>query len=532
MNKRILFSTLLGVLAGCAMSVLGAQQTLQLKQSWNLVSLFLQPQDSSVSAVFTNLISQNRLVSVFTYEYVGFPPKGVWKRYYPSQPADRAWINTVTDLKPLQGYWINLTAGTPVSITVTGSVGTNLQVALQPGWNLIGLGNDRDAFWADALGSSAGAVQGMFVSTNGLSFQGFGFPRFLNADINGDGFIAANEFDWVYTNEVGRLRTISPGQGCWVKVGLGIPIGPSLEVEVESDVDPFAPGDSTNSWFQSGIDTDINGNGILDYGFTRTDSDGFPQFDPYGNPYLNTQDTIWFRVPTGATHSNLVNLRQDITVLNAGNGGLLHFEVEETLPWLSANPASGTLLPGAGGQVVQLKADISALAIGEQVGTLRIRSDGGVKDYTVKLTIPSLDGTYAGEVIITNLQSRSAIPMRWPVSLTLHLQGLSSLNASGAPYITSDITMTNAGTAAQFDLSGSTTLAADDVKNPFGVTIQRVVRFRGGRILPAAGQASGMNLGLVGEYNERLIGLRSGDIVMSGFFSLNAKTDKKVLEEP
>ena len=122
--------------------------------------------------------------------------------------------------------------------------------------------------------------------------------------------------------------------------------------------------------------------------------------------------------------------------------------------------------------------------------------------------------------------------MRWPVGLTLNLQGLSTLNASGAPYITTNIALTNGGTAAQFDLSGTSTLAADDVKNPFGVAIQRVVRFRGGRMITAPGQAAGMNLGVVGEYNERLTGLRNGDIVMSGFFTLNAKTDKKALEEP
>ena len=227
-----------------------------------------------------------------------------------------------------------------------------------------------------------------------------------------------------------------------------------------------------------------------------------------------------------------VSCYQDITVLNVGNGGFMHFGVASTVPWLAVSPSSGSLAPGAGGQVIQLTASLAGLSIGEENGTLQIWSDGGARDYAIRLTVPPLDGVYAGEVIVTNMQSRSAVPMRWPIVLSLNLQGLSTLSANGAPYISTDVTMPNSGTTSQFDLFGSGTLASDDSKNPFGVPIQRLVRFHGARILPTAGQAFGVNLGLAGVYEERLTGLRSGDIVLSGFFTLNAKTDKTTLEVP
>jgi hypothetical protein len=511
-----------------------AQQTLILNRGWNLISLYVQPQDSAVESVFANVIAQHRLTSIYTYEYSGYPVSGAWKRYLAGQPGDRSWVNTLTSLTPMRGYWVNVANGLPVTFAVSGVLATNQQVILQPGWNLIGLGNDADTHWADAFGPTAGAVQALFgFDYTAYAFQGFTAPVFQHADVNGDGVVGPNEFDWVYAAQVGQAGMLRAGQGYWVKVSSPLLLEPLLEVEAESDVDPFAPGATTNWWFQPGIDTDLNGNGILDYGFTMMDPlVGLPQLDPYGNPYLNTQDTIWFRVPTGGSHTNLAVLDQNITVLNVGNGGYLRFEAETDVPWLVITPSSGSVAPGVGGQVVSLQANLVGLPIGERSGTLLIRSNGGDKSYAVRLTVPPLDGMYEGEVTITNIQSRAVAAVEWPIQLSLNLMGQSYVVAMGSPQFPQDLILTNNGTTELFDLSGSISLGADDLRNPYRLPLQRSVRLRGGRIQPPADVALGKNLGVAGEYTETLTGLPAGPLILRGFFSVTTKTDKHALEEP
>jgi hypothetical protein len=498
------------------------QQTLQLQQTWNLFSLYLTPSNPAVSAVFSNAIAANRLRSVFTYEHEG--SQGVWKRFYPNLAANRQWLNTLTNLRPYQGYWVNLSTGPPFPVSITGQFSTNLQrVVLQPGWHLIGLGNDQPVFWADGFGSMAGGIQALFVyDVPTLTFHGFRNPQFLNVDVNGDGAVKPNEWGWVYTNvvsEVGAVRTINPGQALWVKVSGPTVCGPALEVEVESDVDPFPPGASTNRWFEPGTDTDLNGNGRLDYGFTRVESlTSLPVFDRYGNPYVNTQDTISFRVPTGAAHTNLAILQQQITLLNLGRG-ILHYQIEEDLPWLVATPASGRIVQGVAGQTVTLLADIAGLPPGETNGVIRIRSNGGQKQYNVRLTVPGLGGIYSGEITIAEVSGRPAIPRRWPVRLTYQPGGFSVLHAAGSPHLPGDVSLANFGSVTQFDLAGLVVTEANDPQNPYGIRFERMLRLQGGRVDVPPGTVPGQNLGLRGSYEETLTGFPGGTaIVTRGVF--------------
>lgn len=223
-------------------SVGAAQQTMTLATNWNLISFWLQPANPAPEAVFTNLIQLGRLVSVFSYEHVGGGNTGVWMRFYPGLPPDRAWLNTLSQVRAGQGYWVNVTRGSTVSLTVTGSVTAARSSGLLPGWNLIGLGNNRRMFWADAFGSLAGGVQGIYAfSPQSKAFTGFNQPVFGPTDLNGNGLVEFGELDWTYTNEARVLRYIDPGQGLWVKVADTTDLAPVLEVEAESDVDPFRP---------------------------------------------------------------------------------------------------------------------------------------------------------------------------------------------------------------------------------------------------------------------------------------------------
>ena len=507
-------------------------QTVQLQQSWNLFALYVTPTNPAVESVFSSLITSGRLVSLFSFEYEG--TNGVWKRFYPNLPTERRWLNTLTTLRPFQGYWVNLTIAPQTTLSIPGQFSTNLQATtLQPGWNLIGLGNDRPVFWADGLGSVAGGIQALFAYDQSLrAFQGFRDPQFLNADINGDTDTKPNEFGWVYPSQAGQVRFIEPGQAVWVKVDGAKPFGPELEVEVESDVNPFLPGASTNRWFEPGIDTDINGNGRLDYGFTRVERNtGLPVYDQYGSNYLNTQDTIWFRVPTGAAHTNLAILRQDITILNYGSG-FLHFEVETNQPWLVVSPTSGRVVQGVAGETVTLLADIAGLPPGEYSGPIRIRSNGGQKPYNVKLTVPGLGGIYGGDIIIAEVSGRGSIPRRWPVRLSYLPGGNSVLHGSGTPHLPGDLLLANLGSFTNFNLLGIVVMETNAPANPYGIRHERTIRLQGRRVNVAQGTIPGANLGLEGTYEETLTGLPGGPVVVGGRFLLNPVTDTSRLEEP
>mgnify|MGYP001440864817 CR=1 FL=1 len=184
--------------------VKAAQQTLTLATNWNLISFWVQPSNAAPASVFTNLIQLGRLVSVFSYEYLGGGTTGVWMRFYPGLSPDRKWLNTLSEVRVGQGYWVNLTRGPTVNLSVTGNVTAVRSSPLQPGWNLIGLGNDRRVFWADALGSLAGGVQSLYTySPAGKAFTGFRQAMFGPADVNGNGHIEFGELDWTYTDESG-----------------------------------------------------------------------------------------------------------------------------------------------------------------------------------------------------------------------------------------------------------------------------------------------------------------------------------------
>jgi len=154
----------------------------------------------------------------------------------------------------------------------------------------------------------------------------------------------------------------------------------------------------------------------------------------------------------------------------------------------------------------------------------------------VKLTVPGLDGLYSGEITITNLNSRPTVPLSWPIELNLNLvpAGVSQLYLRGSPYfghVGSTIDLANVSLGSDFDLQATLVLNVGNSNNPFSTSIQRNVRFHGGRMAVGGGLAAGSNLGLFGDYQEQISGPPSVDIQLSGFFSITAKTDKQALEE-
>ena len=67
-----------------------------LKEGYNLIS-YPDLSERNLSFVFSNVISD--IENIFTYE------NDVWKEYDPSKPSE---LNTLTTIKPGQGYWIKV----------------------------------------------------------------------------------------------------------------------------------------------------------------------------------------------------------------------------------------------------------------------------------------------------------------------------------------------------------------------------------------------------------------------------------------
>jgi hypothetical protein len=486
--------------------------------------------DNTLTNVFRPLMDTGRLISVFSHETTAHGDS--WSSFRTSPiKRDGRDDRLLKDIKPLKGYLIEISPGPSVSLNLSSVELRPAELILKPGWNLVGFGNYRRTFWADLLGPNAHVAEVLFGwnETTG-AYSGFLRPQFQRFDANDDGHTERNEFDWFYGSQIGDMRFVEPFQAIWVRVDKEVAVGPILEVESESDVDPFSSGEATNSWYQSGIDTDFNTNGRLDYGFTMTG-----QRDPYGNPYLNTQDTIWFRTPTGAAHSNLTILRQELTIKNEGTG-VLYFEMAEWPTWLTLLPTNGFVNPGPGGQRLMLVADIAQLPVGEQRGSIRIRSNGRqptqTKEYNVRLTVPGFDGVYSGEMILTNVAGRDSMPMILPIRLILRTTGLTRVQGRSSPWFGRDIEMQSYMVNDSVVLSSMISASVGEVGNPMSVPIARELSMEVRRIQATDGETKGRNIGLTGTFLETIHTGSNPALKVSGSLLLNPETDKDSLEEP
>ncbi len=89
----------------------GDVYTISLDAGWNMVSIPVIPADASVDAIFGDNITKP------VYEY-------------------DAGYKSVTTLEPKKGYWV--LADSPADIEITGTVPSDLEVTVVPGWNMIG----------------------------------------------------------------------------------------------------------------------------------------------------------------------------------------------------------------------------------------------------------------------------------------------------------------------------------------------------------------------------------------------------------
>jgi hypothetical protein len=107
--------------------VLPAQRAIALEAGWNLISFDVMPADTSVAAVLASLDGVFDLV----YAWDGAAQR--WRKFDATAPA---YANTLQQIDHTMGFWIRLTA--PRTLTVAGDVPAATDIAVYPGWNLVG----------------------------------------------------------------------------------------------------------------------------------------------------------------------------------------------------------------------------------------------------------------------------------------------------------------------------------------------------------------------------------------------------------
>ncbi|MCX7722033.1 MAG: carboxypeptidase-like regulatory domain-containing protein [Verrucomicrobiae bacterium] len=173
----------------CASHVRGSgvqQAELPLQQGWNLISLPLQPTNTSITRVLAPIAG--KFEAVWTYV------DGRWQGYNPSVPG----LNDLKTMVAGRAYWIRMRE--PAVLRVTGlppvnAVNSYAGQQLQPGWNLLGYSARLNQDAATAFAPIAGNLE------MAVAFLGTNRVWYVPGDNSG--------------NTLGELRAC---QGVWVHV--------------------------------------------------------------------------------------------------------------------------------------------------------------------------------------------------------------------------------------------------------------------------------------------------------------------------
>jgi len=101
---------------------------IQLYTGWNLISLPLMPEDTSITSLLSSINGNYSIV----WAYNASDTADHWKKYDPGAPFG----NDLTTMEAGKGYWIMMTSND--TLFVTGDVPGSTDIILKAGWNLIG----------------------------------------------------------------------------------------------------------------------------------------------------------------------------------------------------------------------------------------------------------------------------------------------------------------------------------------------------------------------------------------------------------
>ncbi len=162
------------------------QATLTLQEGWNLVSLPLQPTNTSIAGVLAPIAG--KFDAVWTYA------NGRWYGYNPAVPG----LNDLRTMVAGNAYWIRMRENAVLPITglpTVNAVNSYEGQPLQPGWNLVGYSSGLAQDAAIAFAPVAGQLE-------------------LAAVYSGSGWLLYSPGNLVGST----LDSLRPYQGVWVRV--------------------------------------------------------------------------------------------------------------------------------------------------------------------------------------------------------------------------------------------------------------------------------------------------------------------------
>ncbi len=174
---------------------IASRQVISLDAGWNLISTYLELEDNSPEAAFSDLGSN--LLRV----------KNIQEVYNPNAPPV---FNTLTEILPGQGYWVEVETATELAFFGRPVDPLTTPIHLSPGWNLIGY------TWSDPQ-----SVEFAFSSIEA------GLVKVK--DIFGS-------YDPNLPSDFNTLTVIEPGKGYWVNVSQATTL-----YFPDPDEDPMAP---------------------------------------------------------------------------------------------------------------------------------------------------------------------------------------------------------------------------------------------------------------------------------------------------
>ncbi len=164
-----------------------------LNPGWNLVSFNLHPSTTAISQVLSSVFGSYDQV----YVWNAAVSQKNWLIYSPYVPD---FVNTLSALDERNGFWIHITAGAPVTLSLTGTAPTSTTINLYTtagGWNLVGF----PAASAKALpGAVPAPVNQVFAYHNGDAIPWKNFDRNAPSFINSLSSLTPGWGYWMYTN--------------------------------------------------------------------------------------------------------------------------------------------------------------------------------------------------------------------------------------------------------------------------------------------------------------------------------------------
>jgi len=156
----------------------------------NLVSFPVQPSVTVLTSVLSSIDPNFAWVRV----YDATNPADPWVTWTRSGPA-----NELTHLDRTMGFWVEVTSGAPVTLTVLGLRPSVTTVPLVAGWNLVGFPSGRTDFTVAMAKAASGAtmVSG-FDGTSPTNLRVMADTEFLLAGNGYWVYVPANR-DWVVT---------------------------------------------------------------------------------------------------------------------------------------------------------------------------------------------------------------------------------------------------------------------------------------------------------------------------------------------